>query len=131
MAATLTRGSRKGLLWSLKFAGTGQGGWHRSVAPAGPEATRGSTWWASIPPRTRFIAGCGSASRGPGYIHFPIGGAFDETYFGQLTAETVQTRYKEGRPYRVWVLAPGKANEALDTAVYALAARHATRVRLD
>jgi len=68
---------------------------------------------------------------GPGYIHFPIGGAFDETYFAQLTAETVQTRYKEGRPYRVWVLPPGKANEALDTAVYALAARHATRVRLD
>jgi len=59
------------------------------------------------------IAGCGSASRGPGYIHFPIGGAFDETYFAQLTAETVQTRYKEGRPYRVWVLAPGKANEAM------------------
>ena len=68
---------------------------------------------------------------GPGYIHFPIGGAFDETYFAQLTAETVQTRFKEGRPYRVWVLPPGKANEALDTAVYALAARHATRVRLD
>ena len=68
---------------------------------------------------------------GPGYIHFPIGGAFDETYFAQLTSETVQTRFKEGRPYRVWVLPPGKANEALDTAVYALAARHATRVRLD
>jgi phage terminase large subunit GpA-like protein len=68
---------------------------------------------------------------GPGYIHFPIGGAFDETYFTQLTAETVQTRFKEGRPYRVWVLPPGKRNEALDTAVYALAARHATRVPLD
>jgi phage terminase large subunit GpA-like protein len=38
----------------------------------------------------------------------------------------VQTRYKEGWPYRVWVLPPGKANEALDTAVYALggAPRH-------
>ena len=34
--------------------------------------------------------------QGPGYIHFPIGGAFDETYFAQLTAETVQTR--SGRP---------------------------------
>ena len=68
---------------------------------------------------------------GPGYIHFPIGGAFDAEYFAQLTSETVQTRFKEGRPYRVWVLPDGKANEALDTAVYALAARHATRVRLD
>ena len=26
----------------------------------------------------------------------------------------------EGRPYRVWVLPPGKANEAVDTAVGAL-----------
>ena len=54
-----------------------------------------------------------------------------QTYFAQLTSEAVQTRFKEGRPYRVWVLPPSKANEALDTAVYALAARHATRVRLD
>ena len=68
---------------------------------------------------------------GPGYIHFPIGGAFDAEYFAQLTSEAVQTRFKEGRPYRVWVLPDGKRNEALDTAVYALAARHATRVRLD
>jgi phage terminase large subunit GpA-like protein len=43
----------------------------------------------------------------------------------------VQTRFKEGRPYRVWVLPDGRRNEALDTAVYALAARHATRIRLD
>jgi phage terminase large subunit GpA-like protein len=33
------------------------------------------------------------------------------------------TRYKEGRPYRVWVLPGGKRNEALDCRVYALAAR--------
>ena len=68
---------------------------------------------------------------GPGYIHFPIGGAFDAEYFAQLTSEAVQTRFKEGRPYRVWVLPDGRRNEALDTTVYALAARHATRVRLD
>jgi phage terminase large subunit GpA-like protein len=68
---------------------------------------------------------------GPGYIHFPIGGAFDAEYFAQLTSEAVQTRYKEGRPYRVWVLPDGRRNESLDTAVYALAARHATRLRLD
>jgi phage terminase large subunit GpA-like protein len=71
------------------------------------------------------------ANPGPGYIHFPIGGAFDQEYFAQLTSEVVRTRYNEGRPYRVWVLPPGKRNEALDTAAYALAARHATRIRLD
>jgi phage terminase large subunit GpA-like protein len=67
---------------------------------------------------------------GPGYLHFPIGGAFDQTYFDQLTSEVVRTRYQYGRPYRVWLLPPGKRNEALDCTVYALAARHATRIPL-
>jgi phage terminase large subunit GpA-like protein len=67
---------------------------------------------------------------GPGYVHFPVGGAFDPEYFAQLTSEAVQTRYKEGRPYRIWVLPAGKHNEALDTAVYAVAARHATRIQV-
>jgi phage terminase large subunit GpA-like protein len=71
------------------------------------------------------------ATPGPGYIHFPIGGAFDQEYFAQLTSEVVRTRYNEGRPYRVWVLPPGQRNEALDCSAYALAARHATRIRLD
>jgi phage terminase large subunit GpA-like protein len=66
---------------------------------------------------------------GPGYVHFPVGGAFDPEYFAQLTSEAVQTRYKEGRPYRIWVLPNGKHNEALDCAVYCLAARHATRIQ--
>jgi phage terminase large subunit GpA-like protein len=71
------------------------------------------------------------AEPGPGYVHFPIGAPFDAEYFAQLTSEVVRTRFNEGRPYRVWVLPPGKRNEALDTAAYALAARHATRIRLD
>jgi phage terminase large subunit GpA-like protein len=67
---------------------------------------------------------------GPGFMHFPIGGAFDAEYFSQLTAEVVRTRYQHGRPYRVWTLPNGKRNEALDTAAYALAARHATRIQI-
>ena len=59
------------------------------------------------------------------------GGAFDQQYFEQLTFEVVQTRHKEGRSYRVWILPPGKRNEALDTFVYAVAARQAIPVRLD
>jgi phage terminase large subunit GpA-like protein len=68
---------------------------------------------------------------GPGYVHFPIGIPFDAEYFAQLTSEVVRTRYNEGRPYRVWVLPPGIRNEVLDVSVYCLAARHATRIRLD
>lgn len=66
---------------------------------------------------------------GPGHIHFCAD--LDEAYFAQLTSEMVVTRYKEGRPYRVWVLPQGKRNEALDTFVYALAARHSIKLRLD
>jgi phage terminase large subunit GpA-like protein len=66
------------------------------------------------------------AKPGPGYIHFPIGGAFDAEYFAQLTSEAVQTRFKEGRPYRVWVL----PDDGRNAGHYGLA-RHSTRVRLD
>jgi phage terminase large subunit GpA-like protein len=67
-------------------------------------------------------------SPGPSYMHFPAGGAFDAEYFAQLSSEVVRTRYQQGRPYRVWVLPPGRRNEALDTAAYALAGRHAMRI---
>jgi phage terminase large subunit GpA-like protein len=67
---------------------------------------------------------------GPGYIHFPVGQGFDEEFFRQLTSEQVVTRKREGRPYRVWVLPPGRKNEALDCFNLALAARLSIRVRL-
>jgi len=59
---------------------------------------------------------------GPGYIHFPQDDGFDDAYFAQLTSESVVTRFREGRPYRVWVLPKGRRNEVLDTFVLALAA---------
>lgn len=68
---------------------------------------------------------------GPGYIHFPAGQGFDAEFFAQLTSEQVVTRKREGRPYRVWVLPPGRRNEALDCAVLALSARLALRVRIE
>jgi phage terminase large subunit GpA-like protein len=71
------------------------------------------------------------ARPGPGRIHFPIGSPFDQSYFDQLTSEQVTTKRVNGKPRRVWVLPKGRRNEALDTFVYALAARHSLRVRLD
>lgn len=69
----------------------------------------------------------------PGFVHFPAvtedNSSFDAEYFAQLTAERVETRKKNGRPYRVWV-PTRERNEALDTFVYALAARMAAHVRL-
>lgn len=67
---------------------------------------------------------------GMGYIHFPHIDEFDQEYFNQLTAESVVTRFREGRPYRVWVPRRPR-NEGLDTFVLALAALRSTKLRLD
>ncbi len=71
------------------------------------------------------------AAPGPGYVHFPHDDAFDDQYFAQLTAEKVVTRYRLGRPLRVWEKPAGARNEALDTFVYALAALKSLPIRLD
>lgn len=44
--------------------------------------------------------------------------------YEQLTAERLVTKYHKGRPKLEWVKPPGRRNEALDCAVYALAAVH-------
>lgn len=56
---------------------------------------------------------------GPRCMHFPW---VDEEYFRQLTSEVAYTRYVKGRPVRRYVLKEHTRNEALDCAVYALAA---------
>lgn len=71
------------------------------------------------------------AKPGPGFIHFPDLDGFDQGYFDQLTAEKVVTRYRQGKPYRVWEKRKEDRNEALDTFVYALAALRSMPMRLD
>lgn len=71
------------------------------------------------------------AQPGPGYIHFPSDDGFAQDYFDQLTVEQVVTRYREGRPYRVWTKPASARNEALDTFVLALAAMKSLPMRLD
>ncbi len=57
---------------------------------------------------------------GPGYMHFPADR--DLAYFTQLIAERSVRKEAHGQRFRVWELPPGRANEALDTRVYAYAA---------
>ncbi len=58
---------------------------------------------------------------GPGFQHF--GQAGTEEYFKQLTSERKLTRYtRNGLPVSEYVLKSGVRNEALDVAVYSLAA---------
>lgn len=59
---------------------------------------------------------------GPGYVH--LSKLLPPEIFEQITAERLVTRYVKGRPKLEWVKPPGKRNEALDGAVYGLAAAH-------
>jgi phage terminase large subunit GpA-like protein len=63
-----------------------------------------------------------NADPGPGYVwlskHLP------GEVFEQITSERLVTRYVKGHPKLEWVKPAGKRNEALDCAVYALAAAH-------
>ncbi|ADJ23029.1 terminase GpA [Hyphomicrobium denitrificans ATCC 51888] len=55
-------------------------------------------------------------------VHFPK--HLELKYFEQLVSETLKIDYRKGRPVRVWMPpAGGKRNEALDTFIYAMAAR--------
>ena len=59
---------------------------------------------------------------GPGYVHLPAD--VPTEVLEQLTSERLVTRYVKGRARLEWVKPNGKRNEALDCAVYALAAAH-------
>jgi len=62
------------------------------------------------------------ADAGPGYVHFSRHTPAD--VFDQITAERLHTRLVKGRPKLEWLKPPGRRNEQLDLAVYALAAIH-------
>lgn len=56
----------------------------------------------------------------PGYMHYPTDR--DINFFAQLVSERSIVKTANGQKYRVWELPPGRANEALDLAVYSYAA---------
>lgn len=58
---------------------------------------------------------------GPGYVHLPIADWANQELADQLASERQETKYSKGVPVRVWVQTRAR-NEALDMAVYSLAA---------
>lgn len=69
------------------------------------------------------IYGClRTLAPGPGYAL--LSKHMESQAFEQLTSERLVTRYLRGRPKMEWVLPPGRQNEDLDCAVYALAGAH-------
>jgi phage terminase large subunit GpA-like protein len=75
-----------------------------------------------IPPKADGTLG------GPGFCHFPKSEVYDQAYFDGLTVEKAITKWKLGRPYKVWECPPGKRNEPWDNAVYGYAALKSTPV---
>jgi phage terminase large subunit GpA-like protein len=72
--------------------------------------------------KTLVYGSLGVALDGYGFFHFSKAACFDKAFFAELTAEKVEIQYKGSQPVKVWHLPHGRRNEALDTAVYALAA---------
>jgi phage terminase large subunit GpA-like protein len=66
------------------------------------------------------------AEPGPGFVH--LSKHLPAEVFDQLTAERMVTRYVKGHPKLEWVKPPGRRNEALDCAVYALAGAHMKQI---
>ncbi len=56
----------------------------------------------------------------PGYMHYPADR--DLSFFAQLVAERSVRKMIGGKEVRIWEQTPGRANEALDLAVYSYAA---------
>jgi len=62
---------------------------------------------------------------GPRAMHFPRGFGYDDDHFKQLTSEVRKTRYSHGQAYSIFEKPNDSVrNEALDIAVYGLAALH-------
>lgn len=61
-------------------------------------------------------------AEGPGFCHYPKAEVYDSAYFDGLTVEKCITKYKHGRPYKVWECPEGKRNEPWDNCVYSYCA---------
>src|SRR6185295_9314646 len=62
-----------------------------------------------------------TTERGPGYIHLPSADWCDDEFLKQLTSEKLVTKRHKGLPVQTWQKIRPR-NEALDCAVYAIAA---------
>lgn len=107
----------------------GQGGQGRPIWPARASKTRGrdNVFIVGVDTAKDAVYARWAIEEGPGACHLPDDpeAGYDDDWFSQVTAEQRVTRFREGRPYTVWVLPQGRRNEALDCRVYAMAAMKA------
>lgn len=105
-------------IWAFK----GVGGQGRPLVGRPSKSNKGGVQLFPIGVDTakeRIFARLKMAEPGPGYIHFSA--ALDVEFFEQLSSERCVKRVRKGRPVREYVQIRPR-NEALDLAVYTLAA---------
>jgi len=90
----------------------------------GQKVKRGVKLWpvGSDTAKAEFYGRLRNAEPGPGFVL--LSKHMTPEVFEQLTAERLVTRYVKGHAKLEWLKPPGRRNEALDCAVYALAAAH-------
>lgn len=109
-------------VWATK----GQGGQGRPVWPMRSSKTRTNdrVFVIGVDTAKDAVTSRWGIEDGPGACAIPADPKFgyDAEWVEQMTAEKRMTRFREGRPYKVWVLPKGRRNEAFDCRVLALAA---------
>jgi phage terminase large subunit GpA-like protein len=105
-------------IWAIKGLG---GAGHRVWPPKQSKATRGKVYLIGVDALKQTLQGRQRIKEaGPGYIHLPV--TVGLPFMEQLLSEYVKTEYRRGVPVRTWERRKGRAAEAWDGAVYALAA---------
>ena len=110
-------------MWAIK----GQAGPGKPVWPlrASKTNTNDRVWMVGVDTAKDAVTSRWLIKDGkPGACAIPADPRFgyDAEWVQQMTSEQRMTRYREGRPYKVWVLPKGRRNEAFDCRVYAFAA---------
>lgn len=114
------------------FAIIGRSGSGRPLWRRGGDIDRSLAKWFVVGSdlgKTQVMAGVATAEHGPGKWH--TRSEFPEHFWDWLAAEELATVETRGGPKAEWRLKKGKRrNEALDTSVYALAARYSFEVNV-
>jgi phage terminase large subunit GpA-like protein len=105
-------------VWDIKGMAGARPAWPRLQS----KAAKGKVYLIGVDSCKTSIRQRLKLTEGPGCIHFPT--MVDLPFFEQMKSEYLKTEYPRGRPERSWERRKGRAPEAWDCAVYALAAIH-------
>lgn len=126
------RGKEGRRIWAIKGSSTSNSPLWPRQAPTKQKGKAPVFLVGSTAGKDLLLGRLKNVGKGPGVIHF--NSILPDSYFEQLTAEKVRTKYVKGYPVREYFKPDSARNEALDCLVYAnaaLAGLKAARFNLD